>query len=160
MRKWILAVSLFINLLLAYLLLFRENKPMIQSTQDSSQEEKYPLISKRVFVEKPNDILINFVPLRKALRDMLLSQDDKVSLYFEYLPSGTSIGINEKNEVRLSSLSKIPTAMAIYAKIKAGALSKDQEIIIEENLLTQNLALFGKKGLAQKQLSLILSLPQ
>lgn len=135
MQKWIIAVSFFINLLLGFILLSKENKPVDQSVNSSLQEEKYPLISKRVFVENPNDILVNFVPLRKTLQNMLAGQGDLVSLYFEYLPSGTSIGINEKNEVRLSSLSKIPTAMAIYAKIKAGKLSKDQEIIIEEKFI-------------------------
>jgi len=146
MLRLLLLISIFVNVVFSFVLLFKSEPKTHNPTDSSSQAEKYSFISKRVFVEKPNDILINFVPLRKALRDMLLSQDDKVSLYFEYLPSGTSIGINEKNEVRLSSLSKIPTAMAIYAKIKAGTLSKDQEIIIEEKFIDPEFGSLWKKG--------------
>jgi len=146
MLRLLLLISIFVNVVFSFVLLFKSEPKTHNPTDSSSQAEKYSFISKRVFVENPNDILINFVPLRKALRDMLLSQDDKVSLYFEYLPSGTSIGINEKNEVRLSSLSKIPTAMAIYAKIKAGTLSKDQEIIIEEKFIDPEFGSLWKKG--------------
>ena len=147
MIRALLVISILVNVVFSSVLLLSNSKsPESTATQSKLEGKDYPLISKRVFVEKPNDILINFVPLRKALRDMLLSQDDKVSLYFEYLPSGTSIGINEKNEVRLSSLSKIPTAMAIYAKIKAGTLSKDQEIIIEEKFIDPEFGSLWKKG--------------
>ncbi len=146
MLRLLLLISIFVNVVFSFVLLFKSEPKTHNPTDSSSQAEKYSFISKRVFVEKPNDILINFVPLRKTLQDMVFPQNDKVSLYFEYLPSGTSIGINEKNEVRLSSLSKIPTAMAIYAKIKAGTLSKDQEIIIEEKFIDPEFGSLWKKG--------------
>lgn len=146
MLRLLLLISIFVNVVFSFVLLFKSEPKTHNPTDSSSQAEKYSFISKRVFVENPNDILINFVPLRKTLQNTLAEQDDLVSLYFEYLPSGTSIGINEKNEVRLSSLSKIPTAMAIYAKIKAGTLSKDQEIIIEEKFIDPEFGSLWKKG--------------
>ena len=147
MIRLLLLISIFINVTFSFLLFFKSDSksPESKNTQ-SNFEEKYPLISKRVFVENPNDILINFVPLRKTLRDMLVTQEDSVSLYFEYLPSGTSIGINEKNEVRLSSLSKVPTAMAIYAKIRNGELSENQKITIEEKFIDPEFGSLWKKG--------------
>lgn len=104
------------------------------------------LVSKRVFIDNPNDILINFVPLREDLQNLLKQNDDTVSLYFEYLPSGTSIGINERNEIRLASLSKIPTAMAIYSKIEKGKLSKDDTITLDDKHIDATFGTLYKKG--------------
>lgn len=77
--------------------------------------EDLPYLSKRIFVENQNDILINFIPLRRALREYVEKPENKVGVYFEYLPSGTSIGANEKEEVVLVSLSKVPLAIVGFS---------------------------------------------
>ena len=56
----------------------------------------YPLLSKRIFIDNPNDSLINFYPLRTHLREIVAPWDKTFAFYFEYLPTGMSIGVNEK----------------------------------------------------------------
>lgn len=81
------------------------------------KESFYPFISRRVLVENKNDTIINLMPLREALIDYSKKTVDKVGIYFEFLPSGNSIGINEKDQYRVSSLAKVPNVMGIYKKI-------------------------------------------
>jgi beta-lactamase class A len=124
-------LSLFANIALLYYLynnnLFNPGNVATQSTV-----EQLPYLSKRIFTEKQNDILINFVPLRSAARDYIEAQKEEIGYYFEYLPSGTSIGINEKMEIRIASLIKVPVVMAFYKLIEEGKLSEDTELTVRE----------------------------
>ncbi|MEK7096288.1 MAG: serine hydrolase [Patescibacteria group bacterium] len=70
--------------------------------------------------------------LRSSLNEYTSSAKDKVGIYFEYLPSGTSIGINDKKEIRLSSLAKVPTVMATYKLIEQDKLTEDKLLVIQE----------------------------
>ncbi len=106
----LLAVSLAVNIFLSYRLFNTQNEQQIM-------QERYPYLSKRIFASNPNDVIVNFIPLREALKDYVEKQTGKVGVYFEYLPSGTSIGINDKEEIKLASLSKVPIAMSILKKI-------------------------------------------
>lgn len=106
-----LVVSLVANITFVYHLY--THKDMVLE-----KYEQYKFLSKRVFLESPNDIILNFVPLRKALREYVTFQEGRVGVYFEYLPSGISIGVNDREEVQLASLSKVPLAMAILKKVE------------------------------------------
>jgi len=116
-----------------------------QAAQKSAPEQ-YPLLSKRIFTSDPNDIIINFIPLREVLKDYVEKQAGKVGVYFEYLPSGTSIGINDKEEVKLSSLSKVPMVMSILKKVERGQMSLGDEFVIEKNDLNQEFGDLWKRG--------------
>lgn len=107
---------------------------------------KYPLLSKRVFIEDSNDLIVNFVPLRKALKDYVSDQDGRVGVYFEYLPSGSSIGANDTEEVKLASLSKVPLAMSILKKIEKGELSLETKITLKKEFLDSKFGDLWKKG--------------
>lgn len=98
----------------------------------SSQNVIYPFLSKRIFSENQNDILISFTELRTQLRKYSASLPYKTGVYFEYLPSGTSIGVNEKEQFIPASLIKVPIVMAVYKKIEAGKLKKNDFISLEE----------------------------
>ena len=53
-----------------------------------------PLLSPRIFVQNPNDIIINFTDLREELRSVVSEEKSfHAGVYFEYLPTGVSIGI-------------------------------------------------------------------
>ena len=121
---FILSVSIITNGILGY---------KFFNTQDAQKlsQEHYPFLSKRIFVDK-NDILINFIPLRQALREYVGKQGGEIGVYFEYLPSGSSIGINDTKEIRLASLSKVPTVMEIYKEITRNALREDQLLTVEK----------------------------
>ncbi len=107
---------------------------------------RFPFVSKRVFLNNPNDIIINFVPLRKALRSYVDAENGKVGVYFEYLPSGVSIGVNATEEVRLASLSKVPLAMSILKKVENGEIKLSDTLHLKEEHLDNRFGEFWKKG--------------
>lgn len=92
--------------------------------------QRYPYLSRRIFAENQNDILVNFIPLRTAMRDYVASIKEPIGVYFEYLPSGVSIGINDRREFAIASLIKTPLAMAVYRNIEEGKLSKQETITL------------------------------
>lgn len=144
----IAGISIFINviLFLSVASLSPKNNPPLPSSDDNSYL-KYPLLSKRVFLDDPNDLIINFNELRSALRFYVQNVDpNNLSLYFEYLPSGSSVGVNDTMELRLASLSKIPTAMAIYQQIEKGKLKPDQLLTISKDNLDTKFGELWKMG--------------
>lgn len=136
--------------MLLVLLVSRAAPPTNHSSTTASPSvnlvERYPYLSKRIFAESQNDILINFIPLRAELREYVEKQEGKVGIYFEYLPSGTSIGVNATEEVRLASLSKVPIAMMIFKKIERGQLSLGDMLIIEKKHLDQGFGNLWSRG--------------
>jgi len=104
----VVLISIGINVILAWGLAHR--------TSEGKLQERYPLLARRILIDNPNDILINFVPLRKSLNDVAAPWGDSFAMYFEYLPTGTSIGVNSTNEFIIASLVKVPVAMAYYRK--------------------------------------------
>jgi beta-lactamase class A len=138
----LLVVSVALNTWFAY----------TSSTKKTSQEEiignkkEFPLLSKRIFVEDPNDVILNFIPLRQALREYVSEQNGKVGIYFEYLPSGISIGVNEKEEVPIASLSKVPIAMSIMKKVEQGTIALTDILTIEKKHLDSKFGTLWKKG--------------
>lgn len=114
------------------------------------QQQKYPLLSKRIFSENQNDILINFTPLRTALREYVGKQNEQIGVYFEYLPSGTSIGVNDQMEVRLASLIKVPTVMAVYKDIEAGNLSLNTAVTMQKEDIDQRFGNLWRRGVGTR----------
>lgn len=118
--------------------------------QSSAESSKYPLLSKRIFKENQNDIIINFRSLRYGLETYLLTQNKQVGIYFEYLPSGISVGINATEKVKLSSLSKIPLVMSILKKVEKHKLSLDSLITIKKENLDSKFGTLYEKGEGSK----------
>jgi len=122
-----------------------------QSRKDQpTAAAQYPLLSKRIFAENQNDILINFTPLRSAMRSYVAKQPEKIGVYFEYLPSGTSIGINDQMEVRLASLIKVPVVMAVYKEMERGKLSSDTVITMQREDFDPRFGNLWKRGAGAK----------
>lgn len=108
--------------------------------------DTFPFVSKRVFLEDPNDVIINFVPLRKALRAYVEPLGGAVGVYFEYLPSGVSIGVNATEEIRLASLSKVPLAMSILKKVEKKEINLTDKVFLKEEHLDQKFGDLWKRG--------------
>lgn len=138
----IMAVIIFS---LAGWIIFLSQKLKLPDNQEFLQK-KYPLLSKRIFASNHNDMIINFIPLRQTLREYIEKQDGKVGIYFEYLPSGTSIGINDREEIKLASLSKVPLVMSIYKKIEKGQMSQNDILVIKKEHLDQQFGNLWEKG--------------
>ena len=116
-------------------------------TQPVAEEEnKHPFLAKRIFIENPNDIIINFTQIRNDLREFTQKEESMVGIYFEYLPTGITIGINEKEGFRRASLVKIPTVMRIYKLIEEGKLSKQDFLTVRKDQLDSAYGELYKEG--------------
>lgn len=93
--------------------------------------EKYPLLAKRLFVANPSDLIINFTPLRTELRQYIAQQDERIGIYFEYLPTGTSINVNGNEEFYRASLVKLPGVMRAMKLIEEGKLKANDQVEIK-----------------------------
>jgi beta-lactamase class A len=107
----------------------------------------YPFLSPRIFAEKQNDILVNFQDLRTRLRQEVAPYGDTFGLYFEYLPSGVSVGINEKVNFIAASLLKLPVAIAYLRQIERSGFSyPSPEVTIEKSQLSNGFGSLWQKG--------------
>ena len=59
------------------------DKKVAPQSDFQANSEKYPLLSRRIFVENPNDPIIDFEPLRQSLRDYYEKNKLSGSVYFE-----------------------------------------------------------------------------
>lgn len=113
----------------------------------NTDSNEYKFLSKRIFVDDPNDQFVNFIPLRDEINKYMQTQKTSFAVYFEYLPSGISIGVNEKEEIPLASLVKIPTVMKIYELIRDGVIKKTDTITLTEQMLDNTFGDLWKKGI-------------
>lgn len=141
----VLALSVVINI---YFIINNNRDRPIEN--EMAKYDEFPFLSKRIFAQNQNDILINFIPLRHELRKYVENAKNQLGVYFEYLPSGTSIGVNDNMEVRLASLIKIPIVMAIYKQIESGNISKDTMLTISESSINKEFGDLWKKGVGYK----------
>ena len=143
----IIAVIVILNML-AWVVFARNDS----AEQLKKNRAAHPLLSPRVFVENPNDILINFVPLRKQLEKKFsgLPEGTQYSFYFEYLPSGTSMRIGDDNELIAASLIKVPLVMNLYRAAELGKTSLDRTITLTESDLDGTYGSLWEKGAGTK----------
>ncbi len=88
----------------------------------------YPLLAKRLFLENPDDVIINFQPLREKVRTYLDSSGATYSFYFEYLFTGSNIRAGDNNKLVGASLMKIPVVMDLYKTTEQGKLNLDDMV--------------------------------
>lgn len=152
----IATLSILANIALGIMFFAKSSAPAASqpgsTTHDPSlgDQSGYPFLSKRIFAENQNDLILNFVPLRTALREYVNKLPDQVGVYFEYLPSGTSIGVNDKLEVRLASLIKTPLIMGVYRQIEKGQTGKETVLTLKKDDLDQKFGDLWKRGAGAK----------
>jgi beta-lactamase class A len=120
------------------------------ATQNSS---KLSFVARRAQLENPNDLHINFSNLRNDLEQYVrgLGEDsDKVSIYFEYLPTGVSININESNESVAASLMKVPIVMTLYQAAREGKVDLDKKVALKQEWLNDEYGALYKEGVGHE----------
>lgn len=132
---WSQGISVIIIGVLGFLLL----RP--QSTSTSR-----PFIAKRLFVEHPNDVIINFTDLRDQLQAYVSAAPEHIGLYFEYLPTNVSVNNNGNDEFYRASLVKLPVIMRAYKYIEDGKLSLDEALTIEQKQINSDYGTLWKRG--------------
>jgi len=116
----------------------------------TSNVERYPFISQRVLSKTTNDSIINLTPLREVMNQRYNEKKVPLGIYFEYLPTGSSIGINDQYQVEIGSLSKVPAVMAVYKQIELGVLKESDVLIVKNEYLNQQFGDLRKKGAGAK----------
>ena len=114
---------------------------------NSGNTEQYDLLAKRIFLDNPNDTKINFAPLRQQLNDYVEKNNlNSGNLYFEYLPTGTSIRISGDEQLVAASLMKVPAAMDMYKANELGRLNIDNKVALEPSWLNKEYGTLYQKG--------------
>lgn len=116
------------------------------TTPVDSQTEKYSLLAKRILIDNPNDAIVNFVPLRKALEQKFKDLNAPHSFSFEYLPTGTTIRIGDEKELIGASLLKLPVVMDLYKAAELGKINLNDTFIIQEDMLNSQFGTLYLRG--------------
>lgn len=142
-------ISLLLNTVVLFT--FFSNRGVIEANNNNNDQiNKYPLLSKRILQEYPIDILINFLDLRRDLRKEVEPYGNSFGFYFEYLPTGISIGVNEKAEFHAASLFKVPVVMAYYKQKERLQMKNDPEVELKAEHLDNEFGTLYKKGAGHK----------
>jgi len=153
---FLLTLSVFANFWFAFQLKNNKNQNNINVKnivgQDNLKElqVKYPLLSKRILQDFPQDLLINFLDLRQNLRAQVATFGKSFGFYFEYLPTGTSIGVNEKDEFYAASLFKLPIVMAYYYGRERLHTTEDPTVIIKPDQIDNRFGDLWRIGAGSK----------
>ena len=135
---------------------FGQKNTKIINVADTGKTEgdinSFIFLSPRIFAQQQNDILINFINLRDKLKAATesASQGERLGLYFEYLPSGVSIGANEKENFVLASLLKVPLVIGVYKQIAQGQLIEDTVLEVKEKNIDPDFGNLWKRGAGKK----------
>lgn len=101
-------------------------------TELQNERDKYPLLANRLFAVERDELIINFTPLREVMREQFNKIDYEMGVYFEYLPTGVSVGVNDQFEVEIASLAKVPAVMGVYRQIESGQLDPSQILTVQQ----------------------------
>ncbi|MBI3115623.1 MAG: serine hydrolase [Candidatus Kerfeldbacteria bacterium] len=122
-----------VGLILAAAVLVYTYAIRIPGIRSSSERfaNQYPFLNpSAALIEKAN-LLVNFQPLREQLTSAYEQRGDyRISLYFEYLPTGANISLNKDERIWPASLIKIPVAMAAMKKVETGTWKPTNELVI------------------------------
>ena len=125
---------------------------LMANTSDGADNRfLYPYLASRIFAESPNDVFVSFLPLRLEVRKYIEQNGkDTIGFYFEYLPSGSSIGVNEKLELPLASLFKIPVVIGVYQLVERGRLGFDTILTVDQEHINKTFGTLWQKGAGTK----------
>lgn len=110
------------------------------------EQEKYPFLATRLFNAQNNDMIVSFTQLREVMKKRFAERNLSAGVYFEYLPTGASIGVNDQLEVKIGSLSKVPAVMAVFGQVENKSLSLDAKLTVQEENLDSNFGDLWKEG--------------
>jgi beta-lactamase class A len=125
------------------------NKPLSLAASDGSNSS-YPLLSSRLFSNRPYNPVINFTGLRKQLGEYYQKNSLSGSLYFNFLSTGTAVQVDGDDKEIAASLMKLPAAMDAYKAVEQGNAKLDQEITLQPSMLDSGYGTLYQKGAGYK----------
>ena len=103
----------------------------VMKWQAANYQNPYTLLDPGAATVSEQDLLVRFQPLRQALLNQFTEHETfHVGLYFEYLPTGANIVVNNDRAMWPASLIKIPVAMAVMKKVEQGEWELDNQLVI------------------------------
>jgi beta-lactamase class A len=145
MRKKILFVATLIIVSLVGLSVMYSNNKLSEDTPNNKSDD-YPLLADRLFSENPNDVRINFSQLRSVLNTYFTDRNIDGSLYFEFLPTGSSVRVNGDSRFRAASLIKLPVAMELFKAAEQGKINLDDKVALKEEWLNDGFGELYERG--------------
>lgn len=126
---------------------YQKNQKPEKSSHAEKIHEDFPLLAKRISLEKFSDILLNFLPLRNTLIETVEPWKEDFAFYFEYLPTGTSIGNNSNIEFDAASLLKVPLVMGYYHQKERTGIDTDSTMLtLQEHNIDKRYGNLWQKG--------------
>ncbi len=139
-RKYaLIGIALLVVGIAAYNLGRANSQPQIDT-------ETYSYLSKRVLGPNGSDMIINLTALREAMNQHYNDKKTPAGVYFEYLPTGSSIGVNDQYQIEIGSLSKVPAVMAIYRQIEKSALRHTDVLEVKKEHINSQFGDLWKRG--------------
>lgn len=91
----------------------------------------YNLLNPSAALIDKRNLIVDFQGLRNSLRAKYENNKDyTIAIYFEYIPTGANITVNNDARIWPASLIKIPVAMAIVKKLEKGDWKPENELVI------------------------------
>lgn len=118
---------------------------LIDSSSTDSNTD-YDFLADRLFSAQQDDLVINFTPLRDVMKSYNQESGIKAGVYFEYLPTGVSIGVNDQMIVEIASLTKVPVVMGAYKAIDEKKLRLDDTLVIQQDDIDSNFGNLWQRG--------------
>lgn len=121
----------------------------VQKYKQKQLTEKYSLLADRILQNSDKDRTVNFSNLRAELASYIESselKDANYSIYFEYLPTGTSVGFKESNPLIGASLLKVPFAVQYYRALERGEVNKTDIVTLKKENLDSEYGTLYQKG--------------
>lgn len=146
MKKGLILGLLLLGVLLVGAFWLGKHTTNTTSANTKDTSSLYPLLAKRIFVDNPNEPIINFTGLRSSLKEYFQDNNLTGSLYFEYLPTGTSIRVDGDNKQIAASLAKLPIAMVLYKSAELGKLDLDKKVTLKQEWLDNSYGTLYQKG--------------
>lgn len=147
-RGVVVRAAVLLGVLLAGIAIGVLSVVIFNNERQQQRQDKYSLLADRILLGSDKDRTVNFTQLRQEIANYIASnmQDVDYSVYFEYLPTGTSIGVNESKNLVGASLLKVPFAMQYYRALEEGKLQAADTVTIKESNLDSSYGNLYKKG--------------
>ncbi len=146
-NKKLLIALIVVVVVIAGVAVFIKSKSSDTTTLNRAD---FPLLAGRIFAENPAEPIINFSKLRVSLNEYYQNNNLSGGLYFEYLPTGTSVRVTGDNLEVAASLIKLPVAMELYRASELAGLDLDQTVVLKEEWLDSNFGKLYQKGAGHK----------
>ena len=147
-RVVVLRAVMLLAVLLCGIVIGSVTTVMYKDARLDQRKQKYSLLADRILLGSGKDRTVSFTQLRQEIANYTNAnmQDATYSIYFEYLPTGTSIGVNESKNLVGASLLKVPFAMQYYRALEEGKLQASDTVTLQQSHLDDSYGNLYKKG--------------